>query len=104
MEIGNESCTFGMAKALFDAQERISEAMGFHPDTPRDKIKLWCHSLASGIVGYIQANAQAVVDNTTGALQTYAGPVGPAPTTPNVLFPTGVDPSDPSVVAVLRVR
>ncbi len=71
LEVGTQACDSGLAKRIYDSRVALGEAIGIPSDPEgHGPLKADCYAIASAVVAEIQANAEAVISVTTGALQT----------------------------------
>lgn len=95
----------GFAKILYDA---LISGVSFPAETLPDAIAVAKSSIAdqanaiSGVIGYIQSNAEVTqtISSVDAGLQTYTvAPAGPIPTTPNpLLTPVGIPLANKGIV------
>jgi len=71
LQAGNVLCTEGLSKRIYDARVAMAEVIGIATDpNGHVPLKADCYAIATAVVDEIQANAEAVISLTTGALQT----------------------------------
>jgi len=68
LSVGDAACTTGLSKRIYDYRVAAAATIGIADD--RTPLKADCYAIAKAVVDEIQANAEAVVSITTGALQT----------------------------------
>jgi hypothetical protein len=68
MVAGDQACTTGLSKRIYDARVALAETIGIADD--RAPLKADCYAIATAIVAEITANAEAVITITTAGLQT----------------------------------
>lgn len=78
LNAGNEDCTTGLAKRIYDARIAATGGVGVADD--RTLLKADCYAIATAVVDEITENAEAVIDVTATGLQTstaVGAPTGP---------------------------
>lgn len=81
LSVGDAECTEGLSKRIYDYRVAAAATIGIADD--RTALKADCYAIAQAVVAEIQANAEAVISVTTGALQTSTSPGAPtAPPAP----------------------
>ena len=84
MVAGDQACTTGLSKRIYDARVALAAAIGLPSDPAgHGPLKADCYAIATAIVDEITANAEAVITITTAGLQTSTAPGSPtAPPAP----------------------